>query len=282
MGKKGKERDFQEHQKIRWYQWEFLRRNPDYKRDYDEFMARFGPWFRKRGFWYQLQRGDAKYTSRDLLSYFNNIWPPIKEICAKWCISDPFPPEWTFDARGYHAYAPGRVVSLPTGYTSERAAFLWTTWNTGPVELVRGNQNTPFSVRFKMQQRTINQVNKSQGKLHTPDPRLLLLTVDVTRPQKELVPDILSAIRLHRDKLSRTASVSVTKTRTRRRLDQYPVYLRVWDLRQAGRTFPEIAREIYPKEYPHHPTPRDPINQRVQDHFRRAEVLIHGGYKELA
>src|ERR1039458_7286231 len=80
MGKKGKERDFQEHQKIRWYQWEFLRRNPDYKRDYDEFMARFGPWFRKRGFWYQLQRGDAKYTSRDLLSYFNNIWPPIKEI----------------------------------------------------------------------------------------------------------------------------------------------------------------------------------------------------------
>src|ERR1019366_2088552 len=148
MGKKGKERDFQERQKIRWYQWEFLRRNPDYKRDYDEFMARFGPWFRKRGFWYQLQRGDAKYTSRDLLSYFNNIWPPIKEICAKWCISDPFPPEWTFDEFGFHAYAPRRRVSLPTGWSSEDAAFFW---DTGQVEFVRGNRSCAFTERFRLQ-----------------------------------------------------------------------------------------------------------------------------------
>ena len=112
--------------------------------------------------------------------------------------------------------------------------------------------------------------------------RRVLQTDDVTRSQKELLPYITKAIRLHRDKLSRTGSVSGTKTRTRRRLDQYSVYLRVWDSRQAGRTFREIAQEIYPKEYPHHPVPRNPIIQRVLDHFRRAEALIQGGYKELA
>jgi hypothetical protein len=71
MGRKSGGQGFREWQQLRWYQWEFLRRNPDYKRDYDELMARFGPWFRKRGFWYQLQRGDAKYASRDLLFYYN-------------------------------------------------------------------------------------------------------------------------------------------------------------------------------------------------------------------
>jgi hypothetical protein len=276
MGKKGKERDFQERQKIRWYQWEFLRRNPDYKRDYDELMAKFGPWFRKRGFWYQVQRGHAQYTRHDSLFYYNKIWPALKELSAKWCISDPFPPEWTFDEFGFHAYVPRRLVSLPTGYTSEDAAFLW---NTGPVELVRGNRRGDFIERFKMRQRA---VKESQGKMRVPDSHLLLLQVDVTRPQKELVPDILSAIRLHRDKLSRAGSLAVTTKRARRRLDQYSIYIRVWDLRRKGRSFREIAQEIYPKEYPHHPARKNPINQRVLDHFRRAETLIHGGYKELA
>lgn len=261
---------------IRWYQWEFLRRNSDYKRDYDQFMARFGPWFRKRGFWYQVQRGDAQYSRRDSLFYYNKVWRALKEICAKWCISDPFSPDWTFDEFGFHAYAPRRRVSLPTGYTSEEAAFLW---NTGPVELVIGNRHGEFTERFRVQQR---KVNKSQDKLPPPDPRFLVLRVDVTRPQRELVPEILSVIRLHRDKLSRSGSVSIIGTRTRRRLDQYCVYLRVWDMRQTGRKFREIAQEIYPKEYPHHPAPRNPITQRVLDHFRRAEALIQGGYKELA
>jgi hypothetical protein len=276
MGKKGKEREFQERRQIRWYQWEFLRRNPDYKRDYDELMAKFGPWFRKRGFWYQAQRGDAQYTRRESLFYYNKIWPALREICTKWSISDPFPPEWTFDEFGFHAYAPRRFVSLPTGYKSEDAEFLW---NTGPVELVRDNRRGAFTERFKIQQRS---AKESQGKLRAPDSHLLLLRVDVTRPQKELLPDILSAIRLHRDKLSRAGSPDVTTKRGRRRLDQYSVYIRAWDLRQKGRSFREIAQEIYPKEYPHHPAPRNPITQRVLDHFRRAETLIHGGYKELA
>ena len=120
MGKKGKEHDFRERQQIRWYQWEFLRRNPEYKRDYDEFMARFGPWFKTRGYWYQLQRGFANYSNRDLVFYHNNIWPALKNIGEKWCISDPFSSEWTFDSRGYYEYAPGRIVSLPTGFTSKK------------------------------------------------------------------------------------------------------------------------------------------------------------------
>jgi hypothetical protein len=148
----------------------------------------------------------------------------------------------------------------------------------GPIELVYGNRRGAFAERFKMQQRV---VKESQDKMRAPDSHLLSLQIDVTRPPKELISEILSAIRLHRDKLSRAGLLAVATKRARRRLDQYSVYIRVWDLRQNGRAFREIAQQIYPKEYPNHPAPKNPIIQRVTDHFRRAKALIHGGYKEL-
>ncbi len=37
---------------IAWYKWEFLRRNVNYQNDYRSFMAEFGSWFCKHGFWY--------------------------------------------------------------------------------------------------------------------------------------------------------------------------------------------------------------------------------------
>jgi hypothetical protein len=238
-------------------------------------MERFGEWFKKRGFWYQLQRRDAAYSRRDTLFYYNSIWPALKSICAKWCISDPFPPEWTFDKRGFYSYAPGRLVALPTGYTSEHAALLWT---TGPVEIVSGSRNEPFSAQFTTKQPA---PKKRHEQLPTPEMQYLQLRVDVTRPQKELLPEIQQAIRLHRDKLSRSRFVLASTRHTRRRLDQYSAYLRVWDLRQNGLSFRQIALEVYPNLYPHHPAPRNPIIQRVMDHYRRAETLVHGGYKEL-
>jgi T6SS, Transcription factor, DNA binding domain len=240
-------------------------------------MAKFGAWFQKREFWYQLQRGRATYTDRDLLFYYNNIWPVLREICAKWRISDPFSPEWKFDESGSYEHAPRRRVSLPTGYTSEQAAALW---DSAPVELVCGSRRGTFTERFKLK-RELRE--KTPRKKSAPqDPRLLPLRIDVTRPQRELIQLVLESVRRHRETLLWERSNCLTKKRTRRRLDQYEAYLSTWDLRQRGMSFPQIAEQLYPEQYPHHPVRKNPINQRVQDHFRRAKFLIQVGYKELA
>jgi hypothetical protein len=37
---------------IAWYKWEFLRRNPEYRKDYANFIQEFGAWFLEHGAWY--------------------------------------------------------------------------------------------------------------------------------------------------------------------------------------------------------------------------------------
>jgi hypothetical protein len=219
-----------------------------------------------------LQRGYAKYTDRDKLFYYNQIWPALEKLCAKWCISDPFPPDWKFDEFGYYAYAPRRCVSLPTGFTSEDAAFIW---HTDPVELVGGNRRGAFAERFRFQHRT-----REKNKSGAPDPRFLLVRIDVTRADNELVAHLRSAVRVRRSDLLRAKSMS-TKKPTRRRLDQYSDYISVWDSRKKGKSFPEIAQEMYPKLHSRYPARKNPLNQRVLDYFRRANALISGGYKDL-
>jgi hypothetical protein len=271
MGTKGKERNRLEHQQIRWYQWEFLRRNPDYTKDYDGFMARFGPWFKRKGFWYEFQRGYTTYANRDKLFYYNEVWPALEEICAKWCISDPFPPDWKFDESGYYTYAPRRRVSLPTGFSSEDAAFIW---HTDPVELAASNQRGAFAERFTLQRRP-----RKNDKPIDPDPRFLLVRLDVTRADNELVARLMSEVRLRRAEL-RVKSMAAKKP-TRRRLNKYSDYISVWDSRQKGKSFPQIAQEMFPNLYSQYPSRKNPLNQRVLDYFRRANALIFGGYKDL-
>jgi hypothetical protein len=61
------------------------------------------------------------------------------------------------------------------------------------------------------------------------------------------------------------------------RLDKYDSYLAVWDLKQKGRTFEQVAEELSEGL----PLPDQEYHDTVQRRFKRAEVLIKGGYKEL-
>jgi hypothetical protein len=120
MGRKGRERQFDEDQQLRYYQWEFLRRNADYQRDYGKFLDKFGKWFSTREFWYQREK---TYSDRAYIFYHNSICPVLKEICTNWHICQPLPPDWKFDTKnGRHEYAPHQFVYLPTGYMNRSPA----------------------------------------------------------------------------------------------------------------------------------------------------------------
>ena len=108
---------------IQWYQWEFLRRNQAYRRDYQGFIAEFGNWFRKKWFFYDRE---AVYKGKDRTYFFNKVFPCAREICRKWQIGNPFDPDWNFDRKtGFHEYKRGYSVYLPTGQSTESAGSLW-------------------------------------------------------------------------------------------------------------------------------------------------------------
>ena len=279
MGRKGREHRFRETQQVRYYQWEFLRRNPSYRHDYEVFIDKFGKWFSRRGFWYEREKN---YSDRDCIFYYNSICPVLKEICARWHICQPLSPEWEFHReRGKHYYAPQKSVSLPTGYTAEEAAALW---DSNGVEIVGLSHDRseafsrPFITRSTKQQKT-KTTRAKQSKV--ADSRFLVLRIDASRSQEELLDDVVQALRLHRNRNPQFFGNSEKHTRSRRRLDQYDIDLKVWDMRKAGLTFPEIAKQLYTLEYSSYPPRKNPIVQRVADQYRRANKLIFGGYKDL-
>lgn len=174
---------------------------------------------------------------------------------------------------------PGRVVYVPTGESAESAGYLW---DYGPIELVENNAELqPFESRFRpLSAEGAREFDLHLNKRRKRDTRHLQITVDATLPMRELVRQLEKRVELHR---RRYADVFSTQSQpsTRRRLDQYPLYLEVWNLRSRGNSFAEIARKMYASEYAGHPPKKNPLVQRVMDQYERARQLINGGYKDL-
>lgn len=273
LGKKTEAREGKEILQVQIFQWEFLRRNPDYKQDYDRLIRRFGAWFRENGYWYERHQS---YTRQASVFFINEICPVLNEICRKWQISDPFSPEWKFDLHGLHEYAPHCCVYVPTGYTAGQAAQYWA---HVPVQLIQNaGELEPFSSPF----RSLSPLPIRQKRRPQPDDvRHLNLRLDATLPLRELLDQTARAVRFHRRKYSQQLRMFKDEPKTRRRLLEYRVYLKIWDLRLQRKTFPEIANIVFPREYASHPRRRNPLVQRVTDEYARAKELIMGGYKEL-
>lgn len=107
---------------IAWYKWEFLRRNPEYRKDHQGLMREFGSWFRKYGKWYD---DTVPPWGPVRLQFFGRvIAPKIKVICEKWQIRDPFSPYWEFTKLGNHYYKRHYDVLVPTDCSKEEATKL--------------------------------------------------------------------------------------------------------------------------------------------------------------
>jgi hypothetical protein len=276
MAKKGQTLEIQEVRQIHGFKWEFLRRNAEYRLDYDRLIDQFGNWFRDKGFWYE----DQNLTNEDFVFFRNRICPILTEMCVKWQITEPVPPDWTFDAHGLHRCGPNVRVYIPTDCTPDRAGHLW---NQGPVELIENlPQPQPGDpVRSPFRWLSVKPCRKTSDE-ETDNPRFLHLKLDVARTQAELIQQTLDSVQFHRRKYARQLKSLKGRPQTRRRLNQYAEYLKVWDLRKSGLRLYQIAMRLYPIEYKSYPKTKNPIIQRVTDHYARAKQLIDGGYKELA
>jgi hypothetical protein len=76
------------------YKWEFLRRNPQYREDYDEFMRSFGTWLKSKGSWPHDATHRANWRKSDREYFRKKVKPVLTQLCRKWQVADLFPPDF--------------------------------------------------------------------------------------------------------------------------------------------------------------------------------------------
>jgi len=258
--KKSQRQQHDESQLIAWYKWEFLRRNTEYRKDYEEFIQEFGDWFRLHGYWYE--HDNEPWGKKNLLFFARVIAPKAKTICERWQIRDPVAPTMTFERPGCTDCEHQRECSLPTDCSKEEAGHAWDL-----ADFVADSRLSEEEFR--------NRLPDVTAKTYGPEPDYRLeLVFDLRFPLDFLLREAEDRLRSRKRSYDRRhPSLSKISATVRRRLDLYDRYLRVWDLRNAGEKFEAIGALVFRDEQRR--------AQHARDSFYRAQELIDGGYKEL-
>jgi hypothetical protein len=235
-----------------WYRWEFLRRNPNYHQDYDNFMLRFSAFFQKKGLW----KGNARtfrWTQKDEDYFYSKIKPVLDRMCKKWQVVDLDPPKWQFRRSDGKRKFEGDSLYLPTlksDFSLERMRELFSWGFTGQGGLAR-------------------RLGKS-----------LVVELDLTWPMKDMVDYAKRAISFaQRMYVEELEELGIPRTKSRRRFTDYDTHIQVWDLKQQGKSVADIAEIVFPTEV--HARGESAVLQKVRDHLAAAKKLIDGQYKEI-
>ena len=107
-------------------------------------------------------------------------------------------------------------------------------------------------------------------------------SIDITKPIQDTFASLEREIDLRRWLYrARIGPLPDHRRKRRLRLDQYPIYLRVWNLRnKRNLSFEKIACKLFPKEM-ENPYGRGPIVKRVRTDYKRACELVSGGYRQI-
>src|SRR5229473_3389543 len=125
------------------YRWEFLRRNREYRADYNGFIGSFGDWLKCKGDWGDSETR-ANWTRSDQKYFHTEIEPVLTELCQKWGVRDLFPPELGLE-ESTQAYESGQDArSFPPTWVSTDG-----NWDSHSIKLLKrmGFEGTGKSTR---------------------------------------------------------------------------------------------------------------------------------------
>ncbi len=239
------------------YRWEFLRRNPQYCADYNEFMHCFGAWLKRKGRrWPPSEMDRANWTKSEQRYFLTKVEPVLTKLCRKWQVSDLFPPEFGLEEwrQGHEndgndegaLFPPTRISSsmeadVPSIGDLKRMGFLGT-----------GNVTRHFE-------------------------NLLLIQVDLNSPMKDLLDHTSVILKFAQKNYRRDMDARGVKLpRRRRRFEDYVLHLKIWDLKKEGKRNSEIARLVFPN------LSVQSTLSKVRDHLKAANKLISGHYREIS
>ena len=254
------------------FKWEYLRRNPDYQKDFDELARTFLiPYHSFDDYLYCLawNLSDEVEEEREA---FHKKWKlkfPINFMYSYDEIPDHHV-KWSlfFWARGDDA-SKERHGPVEVAGEYDFLMDLWfdsLTWKEKGFD-PNGTEND--------WSRFIEQYKKGTE---------LTLNIDLEYDKKV----ILAGIRIWLDfidKGKRFITLEGPPSRQRQSFKLYPIYLQVWDLRQQSRTFHDIAREIFPYDFedplslPEDAPPQEPEAKidLVEYYYHEAKRLVTHG-----
>jgi hypothetical protein len=247
---------------LAWVRWEFIRRNTEYVRDWGAFDCKFGPWFERNGYWWDNK--SPIYDEHAWFFFRSKVAPAAKTICERWKITDPFPPSWKFESGCMRKEGRATVV-IPTLEGAHHA------WNLKAID------PTLFpdpDDRFEEELKDIDwEIADKEPSIS--DPRYLRMEIDVTESMKQILNHVERQVefgkRIYEKKIGPIPKKS-HPTRIKGAED-YSGYLRVWDLRQQGMAFKEIAALEFPQEM-NWGTRHNPTVDRVRFQYKRACELM--------
>jgi hypothetical protein len=236
---------------VRWYQWEFLRRNREYKQDYAKFKHHHEKWLNRKGYWYDLGKR-PKWSRADERFFYARIAPEIVRLCSKWHIGDLHPPQWRFPKHRSRPFSLKRSSGPPTGSAPEL------NWD-------------PNLIKELLEMGFTGDGGNARRFGH-----LFLVEFDLKWPMKDQLDFAKRVLRRAQRKYRDATEKHEGRLRSRRRrFAEYDTHLRVWDLNSKGKNATQIARELFPTCH------GDSVLQRVHDHLSAARGLVQGRYSEI-
>jgi hypothetical protein len=115
----------------------------------------------------------------------------------------------------------------------------------------------------------------------TNDRRFIRVEVDITKPNETSIAEVERRIDLARSLYeAQIGPLPDYRRKPRLRLDQYEKYLKVWQLRKEGKSFEQIAREVFPRDM-ENADQFSPGVKKARSHYNRACELVAGGYRQI-
>jgi len=240
--------------------WEFLRRNPEYQKDYEHFAslpdycangAKTAKWHCTQANWWDDPK--LRYCKQPLLpdedtveEYFHRTGD---DTPFHYSLEDYLVEKWGFTSTEIYDPACDGIVGLeytpelpkPIGckyFDQEKGEYV-----TDEIEPENPYEYTlRFDLRYSIEKQ-------------------LLEAAEILQGRKDLRFSILS------DEMMRySAGVKI---------ENLPMYLRAYDGKQARATYQEIGEELYPR------IDEEVAKQRAFNAFKKAKELVQGGYREL-
>jgi len=243
------------------YKWECLRRNPDYQKDFDE-LAKPPDYFEEESNcdWFMWRR-----PGKD---------PDIKIIVAfqrKWKLPHPVNYKYSIDE-----------ISLDA--TRERM-YSWAKGHDYSIDsdLVVKILNEYDDLRLLDFDAARDQVFDDYIEEYKKNKKLVL-EIDLEYDKETILATIKYWLELI-GQLKEFIAPEKPPTRERHSFDKYDDYLKVWDMRQKGLQFPEIAREVFPEDFidpskleegDPHPNPESAL-AKVHQYYKEADRMIKSG-----
>lgn len=247
--------------------WEFLRRNPEYQKDYEHFAslpdyhangAKTAKWHCTSAMWWDDP--ELRYCKQPLLPDEDTIaeyfYRTKDNTPFRYSLEDYFLEKWGIDTEMYDPSCDDGYMCLWREPELPKELLIYnpeTYPELSELHSVKPDSMFEVTLRFDLRYSIEKQIKEAE--------KILLHSKEGLK-EHALFPDLKNKIVIDRK------SIQIKKL---------PMYLRVYDGMQSGETFPEIGMVIFRSTK----QSASADKTRAFNAFNNAKKLINGGYREL-